>query len=904
MSDILLQIGNFMKIILINTDPMVAKLIEATAKKTGISLTSYANTDEVDSGVLTQESFVFIDEGAIGSDSGRVKSIAQGFLSCLLYAKTKPIKEFTHVVKKPFLPTEILDILQAELLKLGQDLRNASNITKDQIAESSEVGAGESGEYAKEASTHTDANINPKELNIKDLDLSMLDEAGAEGLAGDLQEGLDLGDDLELDLPENLEGDSSNELDEKLDKTFTLDSNTAESMEDSGELGAGLIESNANLDSVDLGLDLTLDPGESSAQAETASDNDTKEASAGEIINFLDESDMEELDFSEIANDESDEKNNASLDETSIESMADTTTGDETSKTEAAENLNPTITNDNDTEPMDSSAEPTASLDELEELGEADFTADLGENLDTDLIGDSALDSVDSPQDIEASSPNALGTLDEIENSTQTAILPQDEVELVKTLLEDSNEPLDKTDEQKAINQESSQEASDDMPSSDVLEELESSADSSDDTSGDIEADVDFLPETSELDSGELGAKNAQEETQEALLDSAENEQTTKQYESDIENSDEEGFADISLDDLAQVDSQTHDMDSQADSATKPNTNSTNNEQNDFLQLSEKEICKVLGEEIPEDIAGDMSPESSQDITKDAPQDTQELLEPESKIAESTDIEESPESTEQEIAQKQGTESNLVADEAMADMQDIEGDFVEDIEIPADDPTESSQNPSTSAMAEEVDSAPAEAQPDQNTENTKAPTETLDNKAQVESMEDLADLALDKDDLDEDGAENLHTEDMSPESSQDMDLDIDLDIDLGADPDPVADESLSAPEAENISPDPANDLADELSENLGDDLGEFGAGLQAINDLRNEMQTLGDLDPFATNNIMPHASMPSTSGTPTLANRTQEELFSELLANKSAQEIRSLLNGAQISINISFSNKQ
>ena len=903
-----------MKIVLINTDPMVAKLVEATAKKTGISLTSYANTDEVDSGVLTQESFVFIDEGAIGSDSGRVKSIAQGFLSCLLYAKTKPIKEFTHVVKKPFLPTEILDILQAELLKLGQDLRNASNITKDQIAESGEVGAGESGEYAKEASTHTDTNINPKELNIKDLDLSMLDEAGAGGLAGDLQEGLDLGDDLELDLPENLEGNSSNDLDEKLDKTSTLDSNTTESVEDSGELEAGLIESNANLDSVDLGLDLTLDSGESSAQAETASDNDAKEASAGEIINFLDESDMEELDFSEIANDEtssdesdeSDEKNSASLDETSIESMANTTAGDETSKTEAAENLNPTITNNNDTEPMDSSAEPTASLDELGELGEADFTADLGEDLDTDLIGDSALDPVDSPQDIEASSPNALGALDEIENSTQTAILPQDEVDLVKTLLEDSNEPLDKADEQKAINQESSQEASDDMPSSDVLEELESSADSIDDTSGDIGANVDFLAESSELDSGELETKNAQEETQEALLDSAENEQTTKQHESDIDNSDEEGFADISLDDLAQVDPQTHGMDSQADSATKPNTNSTNNEQNDFLQLSEKEICKVLGEEIPEDIAGhgdiagDMSPESSQDIMKDALQDTQELLEPESKIAESTDIEESPESTEQEIAQKQGAESNLVADEAMADMQDIEGDFVEDIEIPADDPTESSQNPNTSAMPEEVDSAPAEAQPDQNTENTKTLTETLDNKAQVESMEDLVDLALDKDDLDEDGAENLHTEDMSPESSQDMDLD----IDLGTDPDPVADESLSAPEAENISPDPANDLADELSENLEDNLGEFGAGLQAINDLRNEMQTLGDLDPFATNNIMPHASMPSTSGTPTLANRTQEELFSELLANKSAQEIRSLLNGAQISINISFSNKQ
>ena len=68
-----------MKIVLINTDPMVAKLIEATAKKTGITLISYISTDECDVSTLTKEYFVFVDESGLGQDRDRVKSIAQDF---------------------------------------------------------------------------------------------------------------------------------------------------------------------------------------------------------------------------------------------------------------------------------------------------------------------------------------------------------------------------------------------------------------------------------------------------------------------------------------------------------------------------------------------------------------------------------------------------------------------------------------------------------------------------------------------------------------------------------------------------------------------------------------------------------------------------------------------------------
>ena len=124
-----------MKIVLVNTDPMVAKLIEATAKKTGIELESYAGLSKLDVSILAKDSFVFLDEGAIDDHKDIAKKIGEDFLSCFLYAKTKAISEFAYLVKKPFLPTQILDILQEELLKRGQDLSNASDIGRDEIAE-------------------------------------------------------------------------------------------------------------------------------------------------------------------------------------------------------------------------------------------------------------------------------------------------------------------------------------------------------------------------------------------------------------------------------------------------------------------------------------------------------------------------------------------------------------------------------------------------------------------------------------------------------------------------------------------------------------------------------------------------------------------------------------------------
>ena len=85
----------------------------------------------------------------------------------------------------------------------------------------------------------------------------------------------------------------------------------------------------------------------------------------------------------------------------------------------------------------------------------------------------------------------------------------------------------------------------------------------------------------------------------------------------------------------------------------------------------------------------------------------------------------------------------------------------------------------------------------------------------------------------------------------------------------------------------------EVSESdLPDDLGHFGNELGAIEDLGDEVELLNE------------STKQTQSDHITQANQAQERLISELLANKSADEIRALLNGAQISIKISFSDKQ
>lgn len=864
-----------MKIILINTDPMVAKLIEATAKKTGIMLTSYASTDDLDVSTLTKDHFVFVDEGALGTDKDRIKSIAQDYLSCLLYAKTKALKEFSHIVKKPFLPTEILDILQAELLKVGQDLHNASEVTQEEIAQVDDgpkmpdidmsaldklgdfditqefdaespippLADSVSTDIADTPSAESEPEQVPQESVNEDLDQSLgdvdssaLEQGGLEELdsAINFLEESDM-EDLEAigagELPaqEDEAGDSV-ESTEITDSLAAADSSLDELGEqelDSSSEPAGEPQTEELLESsdTDIALDTSL---EQSAQ-ELADDM------AGDVAESA--QDLEE----NLAQDELLETIQEEIDSSDPQAQADNQAGD-IAELEAVEEVSSAIELDE----LESSAQDEVSGVELGE-------ADLGESgAALEQVEDQASD---VEQELDSSEPSALdesvqggesATAESLEEQAECEVLPQDELTLVKNLLEetapaDTAESLESTQEPEA--------------EIDLAQELESSTLEDDSESGD-------------------GAND----------------------ESELESSTQE-FADIELDDLAQV---------EPESSAQEATESAGE---DYLQLSESEICQALGEDLP-DVESSTSTETADieieagDVESSAePSELETLEEPASEQLESTQEQEAVEELE-EIAE-------VAEDEAMA-MKESGGDLQEDTEEAkeeAADPTQSTQEQEIESMQESSqDSSDEELESKESAQAEVALEEDLGDGLEENLAGDLGDLG-ESVATDEDLAEELESSALEQECQAPEELEVSSEL-----------ESIQEAEGQDLAQEPeskealdsmvAHDLQELEAEPMPDqgalqDLGEFGTGLQAINALRDEMQALGDLDPFASDGGDTPSSPAQADDRPstTQANQTQAQLFSELLANKSAREIRSLLNGAQISINISFSDK-
>lgn len=782
-----------MKIILINMDPMVAKLIEATAKKIGITLTGYANTDELDVSALTKDHFVFVDEGALGTDKDRIKSIAQDCLSCLLYAKTKALKEFSHIVKKPFLPTDILDILQAELLKVGQDLHNASEVTKEEIAQ-------------------VDGD-----LKIPDIDMSALDKLGDFDITQEF--------DAESPLPPLADNISSDIADTPNVKTSELEQGGLEDLDSA----INFLEE-SDMDDLDaIGAKKSSAPiAEDSVESSDIADSLVV---ADSSLDELGEQGLDGLDSSEQVQESQTKESLESSDidialDTSLEESAQDLAGD-LAQGELLENIpkeidssDPQVQTDDITElDVVEEAPSTVDLDELEssaqdESSEVELEEVLGQ------AQDEASDDQATEQVLDGSEMSALGesaqnaqdggsaAMELLEEQAECEVLSQDELTLVKNLLEETT-------------------------SADAAEPLESST---------------------------LESSNESSESTDSVYD-----------EGDLESNAQE-FADIELDDLAQV---------ETDSSAQEAKESANE---DYLQLSESEICQALGEDLP-DVESTQSAETA-DIEME---------------------EEDIESSELETLDPQDQVSKLVGS-----AQEQEGEKEQEFEVLAevaeDETMEIEESETEEAQAQEAIGLAQGAQEQEIEARQASSDEELESKdgAQVDSasQENLGesgkDLAQDLGNLEESVTKDVE-EDLGIGLESSM-----LDQESQAQ-ERILDELTSKDTLDSMV---AHDLQELESESASDqgapqDLGEFGTSLQAINALRDEMQSLGGLDLFASDcgDTLGGLAQPDDRPSITQANQTQAQLFSELLANKSAQEIRSLLNGAQISINISFSDK-
>lgn len=111
---------------------MVTKLFGATTKKLGLELIVQKDLENQNLD-LDDEFFLFVDEG-INGDFKSFKEKYKPVSTCYLHKRSTPtIEGFENDIKKPFLPTEVLNLLKGKLAELGITEETTSNITRDQL---------------------------------------------------------------------------------------------------------------------------------------------------------------------------------------------------------------------------------------------------------------------------------------------------------------------------------------------------------------------------------------------------------------------------------------------------------------------------------------------------------------------------------------------------------------------------------------------------------------------------------------------------------------------------------------------------------------------------------------------------------------------------------------------------
>ena len=325
-----------MKILLLNDNPVVNKLVTLSAQKTSDDLEVVANTDEISESsydLLVIDDTVYTPE-LLGELQEKIT------FSKSLYICSRDAQEdnnFTKTIKKPFLPTDLVELFSA----LGKEV-NEIDLS---AAEPEEVSEESTSEEIEDLDLEADMG-EIEELSFEDeadLDLDIPDLGELEDLDSledtediSLDDELSLGDDEQLD--GILDKDELQEVQDLLDETDDL--------EEELDLGS---------DDLDLDDDLDLEMGISDLSEETnvESLNEAKEdAEVDELeeLSFEDDTDLEE--------------------ELDLESDADL----EEELDLESEDLDDAL--------EELSDETTTELDETEELGEE---TDLGLDLESEI---------------------------------------------------------------------------------------------------------------------------------------------------------------------------------------------------------------------------------------------------------------------------------------------------------------------------------------------------------------------------------------------------------------------------------------------------------------------------------------------------------------------------------------
>ncbi len=326
-----------MNILLLNRNPIVSRLTKLSAQKLNFQVDEFSSIDEISGGNYT---FIFVDNEVYSSELlDKLKGIEYSKVGFILpRGKDKP-DGFDFYVEKPFLPTELVDILK------NSDL----SVSKNTIIED--------------------------EMKLDDNDgISELDDTLDDFDNNELQENVALDDDLSLE-------DSANELPslDDSDDLNVLDSN------DFGDLDSDFGEPN-ELKDVDLGEDLNMSEldDDLSLDGTELSDDLTLEEHKDEedlSLDSLEEDSLESDDLGDLEglDDLEEHKDEEDL---SLDSLEEDSLGNDDLSLEEPSDLG-------DLE--EDSIEDNSSLNDLEDLKTEDLELESSE----ELIEDEEIEDVD-----------------------------------------------------------------------------------------------------------------------------------------------------------------------------------------------------------------------------------------------------------------------------------------------------------------------------------------------------------------------------------------------------------------------------------------------------------------------------------------------------------------------------
>jgi uncharacterized membrane protein len=275
-----------MKVLLINNNPVVGKLVTLSAQKTGDELSSVHSVEDVAEG---EYDFVLMDDAGYSDDLfDELRTKAKFRKSCFIGSRsTEKPSGFTHVINKPFLPTDLVDIF----IKVSSDTKTQDEGTPVSEEILPDDGLDDNADMTDNLDGLEDdllGDTADEVIDLEDLDaLDSLDEDFDDDL--DLE---DLNDDLEL-------GDLDEKVEEAADEVAPTDEVEHQSVlddDDVKEVQDLLIETEELSD--ELNEPLLED------DTQTAGSSFADEATLEEINNALEEIDEENEDDDAISLDD------------------------------------------------------------------------------------------------------------------------------------------------------------------------------------------------------------------------------------------------------------------------------------------------------------------------------------------------------------------------------------------------------------------------------------------------------------------------------------------------------------------------------------------------------------------------------------------------------------------------